>query len=251
MLRVNYAMLFGGAAIVLYTAVLLSSVVPTSARGAVDDLGIVIAAYGAGALAIAAGRAQRSRRAQLSWILIGLGLLSTGLGETYWTLIDVVWGNPVVIPSPADLTYLASAALLFAGIVLRPTLRRRALSRWLLLIDVGLAVASLLAVSWVLIIGPLFERLNTDPLVQAVSLAHPVTGIAILCCLLVAMLRESETRPATGLLLVGLTAAAVADATFAGLVVAGTGPAPIFVTAGLLIVAVYLLGSFSSEFRKL
>jgi hypothetical protein len=37
----------------------------------------------------------------------------------------------------------------------------------------------------------------------------------------------------------------------AGLLLGGTGPVPIFLTAGLLIVAGYLLALFSSEFRKL
>jgi len=222
MLRVNHAMLVGGAAIVLYAVVLLSSAIPTLVRAAVDDLGIILAACAAGTLAIAAGRVQRTRRAQLSWTLIGLALLCSGLGGTYHAWIDVVRGQPATIPSLADVASLIAAPLLFAGILLRPTLRRRAVSRWLLLIDVGLAMASLLTVCWVLIVGPLFQRLNTDPLVQAVSLANPVAALAILCCLLVAMLREAETRPATGLLLVGLTAAAVAEAAYAGLVITGT-----------------------------
>src|SRR5207248_2103547 len=128
----------------------------------------------------AAGRAQLSPRSRLSWLLIGLSLGCWALGDAYWSWSELVAAQPAVTPSLADLAYLAAAALVFTGVLLRPTLQRRPVSRWLLLIDVGLTVSALLAVAWVLVIGPLFRRLDTDPLVQVVSLAYPLADLGVL-----------------------------------------------------------------------
>ena len=218
--RVSYAILLGGAATVLYAAVVLSSQVSPSVRVAVDDVGSAVAALVASMLAFLAGWAQRPRRARASWLLIGLSLLWWGIGDLYWAWFEVVTGVSAVTPSLADVAYLLAAPLAFAGILLRPTLRRRAISRWLLLIDACLALAALFGISWVLIIGPAFAQHDVDPIVQAVTLAYPVADLGTLFCLLLAMLRASEHRPATGLLLVGLAAAAVADSAYAALVAA-------------------------------
>jgi len=221
--RVNQAALLGGVAAVLYALVVLGGgVFSAPFRIVVDDLGSVLAAILSGVLCLAAGQAQASRRSRLSWFLIGLSLCCWAIGDAYWAWIELVLNQPVVTPSLADVAYLAAAPLVFTGILLRPTLRRRPVSRWLLLIDVCLTMAALLSVSWVLIIGPLFVQLATDPLLQVVSLAYPLADLGVLLCLLVAMLRESENWPPTGFLLLGLTAAAIGDSAWAALVVAGT-----------------------------
>jgi signal transduction histidine kinase len=241
MIRVNQAVVIGGIATVLYAAVVLGvGLFGASVRIAVDDFGSMLAAFVSAMLAIAAGRAQFSRRSQISWTLIGASLACWGIGDAYWTALDLGTGRSPGTLSVADLAYLVAAPLAFAGVLLRPTLRRRAVSRWLLLIDVTLTMSALLAVSWVLVIGPRFEQLATDPLVQVVSLAYPISDLAVLLCLLVAMLRESENRPATGLLLLGLTAATIADSSYSALMVAGayaTGhPIDVLWFAGLILI---------------
>jgi signal transduction histidine kinase len=218
--QVNYAVLLGGVATVLYAAVVLNSQVNPAVRVAVDDVGSALAALVASVLALRAGWAQRTRRARTSWLLIALSLLWWGVGDLYWAWFEVVTGTPAVTPSLADVAYLVAAPLIFAGILLRPTLRRRAISRWLLLIDACLALAALFAISWVIIIGTVYAQHDVDPLVQVVTLAYPILDLAMLFCLLLAMLRASGHRPATGLLLFGLAAAAVADSGYAGLVAA-------------------------------
>jgi len=156
--RVNQAALLGGVATVLYAAVVLGGgVFGAPLRLAVDDLGNTLVAIVSGILCLAAGQTQLSRRSRLSWMLIGLSLCCWALGDAYWAWTELVLSQSTATPSLADIAYLAAAPLIFSGILLRPTLRRRPVSRWLLLIDVGLTLAALLAVAWVLAIGPCFS----------------------------------------------------------------------------------------------
>ena len=111
--------------------------------------------------------------------------------------------------------------LVFAGILLRPSLQPRLVGRRLLLIDTLLAMAGLIAVAWVLVLGPMYELLGTDPLVQIITFAYPAGDVAILCCLVIAVLREADYRPGTWPLLAGLALMAIADAAYAVLVIQG------------------------------
>src|SRR5689334_6707910 len=93
--RVNQAALLGGVATVLYAAVVLGEgVFSASVRIAVADLGSALVALIAGGLCLAAGRAQRSPRSRLSWLLIGLSLACWAVGDGYWTWSELVVARP-------------------------------------------------------------------------------------------------------------------------------------------------------------
>src|SRR5688572_13182389 len=68
-----------------------------------------------GALAAAGACLWRSRRftgrMRHGWALIGLALLSWGLGQATWVHLETFRGEEVPFPSPADLGYLGVVVL--------------------------------------------------------------------------------------------------------------------------------------------
>lgn len=210
-----------GGAVALYGLVVLSGLFPVSVSTVVDNVGSALAALVVAGIALLTARAQTERRARFSWTLLGAGLLAWGITDSYWTVSELMQGEPPVSPSLTDVGYLAMVPLVFVGILLRPTLLPRIVGRRLLLIDTLLAMSGLLAVAWVVVLGPVYEQLGTDRLVQAITFAYPAGDVAILCCLTIALLRESDERPGTWPLLAGLAMMAVADAAYAALVLRG------------------------------
>ncbi|MCC6179690.1 MAG: GAF domain-containing sensor histidine kinase [Chloroflexi bacterium] len=208
---------------------------------AIDNLGGTAAALLASVLAIGAARAQRLPRARISWLLLGLGMASWAAGDIYAAWNALVLGAAPTVPSPADLGYLTMLPLALAGVLLRPTMRPRDVGPWLLLLDACLAMAAILAVAWVLVLGPMFDLLDMDPIVQAVTLAYPIGDLGILFCLVVTTLRETENRPASALMLVALAMLAVADAGYLPLAAHRTSytghPLDVLWFAGLIVLA--------------
>ena len=209
---------------------------------ALADLGQVAAGLAAGLSCLLAARWQAPGRARWSWGLLGLGLLSYAAGDAYWTWAEVVAGEAPGVPSWADLGYLAMVPLALAGIVVRPIRRPRDINRLLLLLDAAVALSGLSALAWVLVLQPLFEGLDTDPLVRAVTLAYPLGDLALRFCLVVLILREARSHPASLAMAAGWAAMALADAAYLVLVARNeyaTGhPVDLLWFAALVLVAV-------------
>ena len=205
-------------AILVYGVLVLGGVVEPSARAVIDNVGSALAALVVAVLALLTARAHTTPRLRASWALLGAGLLIWGLTDGYWAWAELAWGAPPITPSLADVGYLAMMPLVFVGILLRSPLQPRIVGRRILLIDTCLAISALVAVAWVLVLAPMYAWLGTDPLVVAITLAYPVGDLAILCCLVMALLRESDHHPATVPLLLGLATMATGDAAYATLV---------------------------------
>jgi signal transduction histidine kinase len=201
-------------AILAYGALVFGGVLDPAVRAVVDNAGSVLAALVAAGLALLTARAHAMRRLRASWALLGAGLLVRGLTDGFGAWAELARGVPPITPSPADVGYLAMVPLVFAGVLLRPPLQPRRVGRLALLIDSWLATMALMAVAWVLVLGPMYERPGTDPLAAAIALAYPVGGVAILCCLAMALLREPDRHPASVPLLLGLAVMAAGDAAY-------------------------------------
>jgi signal transduction histidine kinase len=171
---------------------------------------------------LVAARRQTVGRARWSWLLVAIGLVSVCVGIGYGIWHDVSIGDPPSTPSWSDLAYLLSYPTVAFSLVVRPIQRARDINRWLLILDVGVMLCAIVAVSWVLVLGPLFDRFTTNPLTQAVTIAYPIADIGIMLCLAVLLLRETRGRLSTILLIVGAGAIATADAMSVALTVSGS-----------------------------
>ena len=183
------------------------------ARLTASDVALPLAALGA---AVSCG--WRSRRcppsARPAWTLIALAALSWGLGQSFASFYEVVLHRPVPFPSPADIGYLLAVPLFAAGLLAVPGAARGLAARARSLLDGLIIAASLLLISWVLVLGILVHAGADTAIHQILGLAYPVGDVVVATLVLHVWLRAraAAQRPplplgVIGLALVGLSLA--------------------------------------------
>ncbi|HZU00426.1 MAG TPA: hypothetical protein VFA10_12220, partial [Ktedonobacteraceae bacterium] len=91
---------------------------------------------------------------QLSWMLLGMGMLLWSVGEGFWRYFVALGMTP--FPSVADIGYSLFPPLAFAGLLLQP--RPDAKSRRIVLImDSLISMGALFALAWYLLLGSLAQ----------------------------------------------------------------------------------------------
>lgn len=228
-------------AIVVYALVIVVFPAGSLALLVADNVGSALAAALAAALSFLAARRQPTRRARLSWVLLGFGLACWAFGDSFWAWSEVVLGEMPDVPSWADVGYVAMVMLVVAGAALHPISHPREVSRARLLLDTSVFLSAVVAVVWAVILDPLFTRLETDPLTQAITLLYPLASLTALFLLTMLMLRSAETTPSTRLLAVGWALIAIADSAYVVLVAGDTymtgHPADLLWFAGAVLIA--------------
>ncbi|HSP39342.1 MAG TPA: EAL domain-containing protein [Frankiaceae bacterium] len=202
-------------AVFVWTALLLFSPGSKGTAAVASNVGLIVAAaVGASACYMRSRRGGPQRR---SWLLLGSGALSWGLGACAWTAYETL-GRQAPIPSWADVGYLGAVPLLAAGLLTLPGTPVRWPARVRLLLDGALIAAALLAISWVLVLGPLINN-GKDGLVQVFALAYPLGDIVCGSLAVVSLARAPHQAqvPLRTLLLVclGLLSFSVGDTGFA------------------------------------
>ncbi|HEU0002348.1 MAG TPA: hypothetical protein VFQ36_15700 [Ktedonobacteraceae bacterium] len=143
---------------------------------------------------------------QIAWLLIGLGVVMWGLGESCWRYYVSMGQAP--FPSAADIGYSSFPLLVFAGLLLQPSPGSGS-RRVLLLMDSLISMGSMLALAWYLLLGSLAQAPGEASLAKFLGLYYPVADTALLSCVLFLLLRgQGRTYVATarrvGLLVIGL-----------------------------------------------
>ena len=186
----------------------------------VDDIGSGLAALLAGvACLVAACRTRGSTR--LGWALLSVSALCWSGGEFAWSYLEVGLGQVVPSPSPADVGFLLMVPFGFAGVFVFAVAASRRSEGLRALVDGLLIASSLLLVSWETILRVTFEKSSLSVLGQFVNLGYPVSDVAMLTIVVVALTRVSrESRVAVGLLGAGLVSIAISDSSFAYLTAA-------------------------------
>jgi diguanylate cyclase (GGDEF)-like protein/PAS domain S-box-containing protein len=148
--------------------------------------------------------ARRPGSLRRTWIGVGLGALSYAFGEGCWTWIETVRGHEVGFPALPDVGYLGMVPLFAAGLLLVPVASQSVANRVRTLIDGLMIAASLLLISWILVIHPLIEVGGDSRAELWVVLGYPVGDIVLITVVLhvLALLRRGrrETGP---LLMIG------------------------------------------------
>src|SRR5581483_5016769 len=101
------------------------------------------------------GPVRLTTRHRNAWLLIGLGLLSNGIGGAIYTYLeDYVMRNPV--PSPADFFFMFTYILTFAGLLMMPTFPKTRQSFMLIILDTLITTLCVLDISWFFVLRPIF-----------------------------------------------------------------------------------------------
>ena len=182
---------------------------------AVDDIGQALAALLAGlACGIAACRTQRSTR--LGWALLAVAAISWGAGEIDWAYVEVGLGQVAPSPSAADIGFELMVPFASAGVFVFAVAASRRSEGIRAFVDGLLIASSLLLVSWEVILRTTFAMSSLSALGKLVNLSYPVSDVAMITVVVVALTRVSRNaRLAVGLLSTGFICIAVSDSAFA------------------------------------
>ncbi|MGI5241434.1 putative bifunctional diguanylate cyclase/phosphodiesterase [Dactylosporangium sp. CA-139066] len=215
----GYAVLCGG--VTLVTAALFVVFV-TAPGGALVTQNVSNVALCLGAAAAAwAGLAKAVReraRVRWAWALTGLGSLSWGIGQGFCIWYETVLNREVPFPSLADAGYFWMMPFTAAGLLLLTVSRQSIAQQVRSILDGLMIAASLLLITWVLILGPLVRQGADSALGLLITLWYPGGDVVVLTIMLflVARLRRGGRRPMSlPLVGAGLVAFTVSDSGYA------------------------------------
>jgi diguanylate cyclase (GGDEF)-like protein/PAS domain S-box-containing protein len=147
---------------------------------------------------------QRPGRLRWAWIAIGLGSLSYAFGEGTWTWIETFRGGEVTLASLPDVGYLGMVPLIASGLLMVPVAGQSTANRVRSIVDGLMIAASLLLVSWILVIHPLLAAGADTVAGLYILLAYPVSDVVLVTVVLymLAMLRRGG-QDSVPLMLIG------------------------------------------------
>lgn len=123
---------------------------------------------------------------QSGWILIGLGVLMWGFGESFWRYYVSIGQSP--FPSIADIGYSGFPILMFAGLLMQPS-SGAGRKRTMLLLDSLIAMGSILAIAWYLLLGSLAQAPGEANLAKLLGIYYPTADTALLSCVIFLLIR--------------------------------------------------------------
>ncbi len=143
---------------------------------------------------------------QLSWLLISVGVIMWGVGDSFWRYYVSIGQAP--FPSLADAGYTVFPLFAFVGLLLLPRPGAQT-KRLVLLMDSLIAMGSLLALSWYFLLGTLAQAPGEASLGKFLGLYYPAADTALISCVIFLLLRGQgrvyqSTARRVSLLLVGL-----------------------------------------------
>jgi len=205
------------------------------ATQAISNFGLIAAAASAGLACLGTARRSSAQHRRM-WKLLGVSALSWGSGQAAWTWYESVLGREVSFPSLADVGYPAAVPLAAAALLSLPFAARGLAGRVRQVLDGLMIAASLLLISWVLVLKTLFQAGADNAGSQAISLAYPIGDIVVGTIVLFMLTRARRAHGATdiplSLLGGGLVAWAVADSGFVYLTASGSYSSGALIDAG-------------------
>ena len=143
---------------------------------------------------------------KLGWMLIGVGVILWGLGESFWRYYVSIGQAP--FPSMADIGYSAFPLFIFLGLLLQPPAESGS-KRLLVVMDSLISMGSILALAWYLLLGSLAQAPGEANLAKFLGLYYPIADTALLSCVVFLLIRgQGRTYQAAArrlaLLVVGL-----------------------------------------------
>ena len=123
---------------------------------------------------------------QLSWVLIGFGVVMWGVGESFWRYY--ISQNQTPFPSLADLGYSIFPFLAFTGLLLQPAAEAQG-RRAVLIMDSLISMGSIFALAWYLLLGSLTQAAGEANLAKFLGIYYPTADMALLSCIIFLLLR--------------------------------------------------------------
>jgi hypothetical protein len=159
-----------------------------------------------------------ARRAWISWACLGGAAFTYSVGQAIWTWYDGHYiSSQLPFPAIYDPFYLAVYPLGWIGIALLIPRGGTAAGRTRVLLDAGIAVASVLAISWYFILGPTIGFLSGSAIEKIVVLAYPLGDLSLAVAAALLLFGPSGApalNGALGRLAIGVTLLAITDSLY-------------------------------------
>jgi hypothetical protein len=176
-----------------------------------DSTEVIVIALAGGACWMRARRSEgRSRR---TWFILSIFSALWFVGGFIWSWYEFS-GRSVPSPGLTDWAYLMAVPVGAAAMLCFPS-PATATSRTRMLLDGAVISASVLFVSWAVLLGPLVRVSSTPTLALAVAVAYPVGDVIILSLAMNLLARSGRSRTTILILTAGVAAIAVSDSAFA------------------------------------
>ena len=147
---------------------------------AVTDAGFVLFSVFAAGACYRAARLRRPGK-RLPWWLLGGAATCYALGNTIWFYYQVLAPEEQTYPGPADVFFVAVVPFAIGAMLTLPSRELSPAARVRSIADGLIVGAALLFISWILVVGPLFEQLGDMTWVYlAVYLFYPLADIVII-----------------------------------------------------------------------
>ena len=141
-------------------------------------------------------------RCRRVWLLIGLGLLANGIGGLIYTYLeDYVMQNPV--PSPADFFYMLTYGLIFAGLLLVPTVPKSKQSLKLIVLDTLITTLCIFDISWYFILRHIFPRF-TELAQLYTAISYPFWDILLVMAIILLVYQRTNPVLVPSLIICGI-----------------------------------------------
>ncbi len=180
-----------------------------------------------------------------AWLILGLAVFSSALGEALWFLYDALL-KVQPFPSLADAFYLPFYPLVFLGLLTIPNapMSREARAKFWLDLAIVMTVAGMFV--WYFIVAPTLTEAEGDLLSQVLAAAYPIGDLMAMAGVTVLVLRRIDvtTRRALLLFSCGLIVTLGSDLYFAYASLFGDYAPGTFMEAGFVVgYALYLLAA--------
>ncbi len=199
-----------------------AGVLGTAAGGAdtsqtLSNIGLCLGALSAAVACLFRGR-RFTGRMRWGWALIGLGVLSWGLGQACWVYLESFRGDEVPFPSVADIGYIGMILFTPAGLLVLPSARQTPANRARSVLDGLMVATSLVLMAWIFVIEGLLKQGSDGGLALPISLTYPLGDVVMLTIVVYMLaLQRRGGRNFSHLALVGagIVAFAISDIGYA------------------------------------
>ena len=202
------------------TGLLLLSVLAVYSTGDVNrtfsDLGESAVAALAAVNCMLAARSS-SGRLRVAWGGLAGATLSWAVGQAIWSWYELVQHTPTPFPGLSDLGYLGFPVGAVIALAIFPSDVSSA-HRWRMTLDGLMTACAIGLVSWATALGAVVRAGGDSPLGLCVSVAYPISDIALLVVCVLVLSRSRAHRVPLAFIAAGLALMAIADSGFAYLV---------------------------------
>jgi hypothetical protein len=197
--RTQVFMAVGGvlilAVVLLYVPMIRSQVGLVLASQINDVLNIVLAFMGAVLCFMLARSFGRTEVLFTIWMLLGVGLILWGLGESLFAWQDIFLDENSPIASVADIPWVLGYLPLIAGLLLRfRSLQTELERRWIIALVVGFVV--IVALASITVFAPILRTsdVDVDTYTRIIGLLYPIVDLLLALCAMLTVLVLSGGR---------------------------------------------------------